>query len=69
LIFTGHKKQVCNPARMNQIAGLLLYSLVISLYSPETQPTWLPIFTACQPLKALATYSGMVPGATAVMRL
>ena len=54
---------------MNQIAGLLLYSLVISLYSPETQPTGLPIFTACQPLKALAAYSGMVPGATAVMRL
>jgi len=25
LIFTGHKKQACNPARMNQIAGLLLY--------------------------------------------
>jgi hypothetical protein len=42
---------------------------VISLYSPETHPTWLPIFTACQPLKALATYSSVVPGATAVMRL
>jgi hypothetical protein len=46
----------CNPEHKNRIAGLLLYSLVISLYSPETQPTWLPIFTACQPLKALATY-------------
>jgi hypothetical protein len=45
------------------------YSVVISLYSPETHPTWLPIFTACQPLKALATYSSVVPGATAVMRL
>ena len=29
---------------------------MISLYSPETHPTWLSIFTACQPLKALATY-------------
>ena len=54
LIFTGRKKQVCNPARMNQIAGLLLYSLVISLYSPETQPTWLPIFTARQPFATVA---------------
>ena len=35
---------------------------MISLYSPETQPTWLPIFTACQPLKALATYSSVVTG-------
>ena len=49
--------------------GLTVYSVVISLYSPETHPTWLPIFTACQPLKALATYSSVVPGATAVMRL
>ena len=63
------KKQACNPAPKNQIAGLLNYSVVISLYSPETHPTWLPIFTACQPLKALATYSSVVPGATAVMRL
>ena len=62
-------KEPCNPARMNQTAGPLFYSVVISLYSPETQPTWLPIFTACQPLKALATYSSVVPGATAVMRL
>ena len=28
---------------MNQTAGLLFYSLVISLYSPETHPTWLPM--------------------------
>lgn len=48
---------------------MIIYSVVISLYSPETQPTCLPIFTACQPLKALATYSSVVPGATAVMRL
>jgi hypothetical protein len=58
----------CNPEHKNRIAGLLLYSLVISLYSPETHPTWLPIFTACQPLKALATYSSVVPGATEGMR-
>ena len=35
---------------------MIVYSVVISLYSPDTHPTWLPIFTACQPLKALATY-------------
>ena len=52
---------------MNPTAGLLIYSLVISLNSPETPPTWLPIFTACQPLKALATYSSVVPGVTAVI--
>ena len=40
---------------------VLRYSVVISLNSPETHPTWLPIFTACQPLKALATYSSVVP--------
>ena len=35
---------------------MIVYSVVISLNSPDTQPTWLPIFAACQPLKALATY-------------
>ena len=35
---------------------MIIYSVVISLNSPETHPTWLPIFTACQPLKALVTY-------------
>ena len=48
---------------------MIVYSVVISLYSPETHPTWLPIFTACQPLKALATYSSVVPGATAVIHI
>ena len=31
---------------------MINYSVVISQYSPETHPTWLPIFTACQSLKA-----------------
>ena len=48
---------------------MLLYVVVISLYSPDTHPTWLPIFTACQPLSAVATYSSMVPFATAVIWL
>ena len=33
-------KQACNPARKNQTAGLLFYSLIISLNCPETHPTW-----------------------------
>ena len=40
---------------------------MISLYFPENHPTWLPIFTACQPLNALASYFSVVPGATAVI--
>ena len=41
---------------------------MISLYFPDTQPTWLPTFTACQPLAAVATCSNTVPSAAAVMR-
>ena len=64
---TEHQRKKGEPTR--KAGSPNIYSLVISQYSPETQPTWLPIFTACQPLKALATYSSVVPGATAVMRL
>ena len=58
-----------SPNIYSLVISLYSPETVISLYSPETHPTWLPIFTACQPLKALATYSSVVPGATAEMRL
>ena len=54
-----NKKQARNPA-CNKIAGLLYYALAISLYFPDSQPTWLPTFTAYQSLKALATYSSIL---------
>jgi hypothetical protein len=49
--------------------GSMKLKLQNVLHPKAEHPTWLPIFTACQPLKALATYSSVVPGATAVMRL
>lgn len=47
---------------------LLCYAVMISLYVPDTHPTWLPIFTACQPFWAVAIHSHSVPSGTAVMR-
>ncbi len=71
----GHHKVVLvreivvNPVqKKNQTAGLLLYSVLISLNFPDTHPTWLPTFTACHPLAAVAICSNTVPSGTAVMR-
>lgn len=63
-VFVTQKRGPCRKSK-----ALSVYPVVISLYSPDTQPTWLPIFTACQPLNAEAIYSITVPGATAVIRL
>ena len=39
---------------------VLRYFVVISLYFPDTQPTWLPSFTACQPFAAAVVRSNSV---------
>lgn len=62
-----NEKTARNPASC-QIAGLLFYAVVISLYFPDTHPTWLPIFTAYQPFWTVAIHSHSIPSGTAVMR-
>lgn len=44
------------------------YALMISLYFPDTHPTWLPTFTACQPFWAVAIHYSSVPSLTEVIR-
>ena len=67
-LLTKGKKKSPQSGIKNQIAGMFHYAVMISLYFPDTQPTWLPITTACQPFWAVAIHSHSVPSGTAVMR-